>query len=75
VNVEPIDIGTVQRIHTLRSLAGMQDVSTAALAALAATPCRLDRGRHPARHGAALRDELRRAEGDLATRAMAGAWA
>jgi CRP-like cAMP-binding protein len=53
LELETIDIGTVQRIHALRSLAGMQDVSTAALAALAAhaIPVRIAAGTQVATEG------------------------
>jgi CRP-like cAMP-binding protein len=69
VSVEPIDIGTVERIHTLRSLAGMQDVSTAALAALAAhaLPVRIAAGTRLATEGRPSGMSYVVLEGQLAT--------
>jgi CRP-like cAMP-binding protein len=69
LELDSIDIGTVQRIHTLRSLAGMQDVSTAALAALAAhaLPVRIAAGTQLAVEGRASGMSYVVLDGEIAT--------
>lgn len=67
--LERIELGRVEQIHALRSLFGMQGVSTPALAALAAhaTPVRIAKGQRIAAEGQPVLDLYFVMEGELAT--------
>jgi CRP-like cAMP-binding protein len=69
IELETVDIGTVQRIHSLRTLAGMQYVSTPALAALAAhaIPVRIASGTRLSTEGRPSGMAYVVLEGELAT--------